>query len=85
MLADWLKQQIFWRIGLYYQNKKKLRTLNNSQFPVIAETLVEEFIEWSLTATSGDALSIQLLKTISQGEIDYEIANFSWKYGKTPQ
>jgi len=45
------------------------------QFKVIAESLVEEFLEWSLTATSGDALSIQILKTISQGEIDYEIAN----------
>ncbi|ERT09593.1 hypothetical protein M595_0413 [Lyngbya aestuarii BL J] len=42
---------------------------------MIAESLVEEFLEWSLTATSGDALSIQILKTISQGEIDYEIAN----------
>ena len=85
LLADWLKQQIFWRIGIYYQNQKKLRALNNSPFSVIAKTLVEEFIEWSLTATSGDALSIQILKTISQGEIDYEIANLSWKYGKTPQ
>ncbi|MEB3278421.1 MAG: EH signature domain-containing protein [Lyngbya sp.] len=85
LFADWLKQQILWRIGVYYQNKKQLITSQTSPFKVIAETLVAEFIEWSLTATSGDALSIQILKTISQGEIDYEIANLSWKYGKTPQ
>ena len=84
-LADWLKQQILWRIGVYYQNQKQLSSSQNSPFQTAAESLVEEFLEWSLTATSGDALSIQILKTISQGEIDYEIANLSWKYGKTPQ
>ncbi|MFY7806187.1 MAG: EH signature domain-containing protein [Limnoraphis robusta] len=85
LLADWLKQLLFWRIGLYYQSKKQLVTSQNPPFPVIAESLITAFLDWSLTATSGDALSIQILKTISLGEIDYEIANLSWKYGKTPQ
>ncbi|MGL5065969.1 MAG: EH signature domain-containing protein [Microcoleus sp.] len=76
-----LKQQLLWRVALDRIYKSENPASSNCALP---PALAECFEEFANTATSSDALPVQIIKILPQERSDYELAKLSWQYLKTP-